>query len=124
MNTTRIPALEGIKPAQVSAWMAAMSKLGLAFHPEDDPETIFSGPGEGVRTFSDEEVSILTGIIDKIYDAGFDPCEVWLDTDRMTELRAEQGFEREGGPNAWAAKNPEEARELEELEEKYADQAD
>lgn len=115
----RIPALSDASLQTTLAWMSKMSALGLSFHPDDSPETVFSGGLRApVRTFTDEEVPVVRDIIARIHEAGIDPCEVWLDMDRMNDLKIDRNCHN-AGRVVWASQNHEDARELADLEEKY-----
>jgi len=67
MFVSRIPELYDRSIEAMNDWFSAMVETGLAFHPDDDPETIVDQDGE--PTFTGDECKMLRAIINELFHA-------------------------------------------------------
>jgi len=78
MEQDRIPGVRGKSFKAMHAWFGEIYEKELLFHPDDPPETIFVIK-TGLRTFTKDESSKLSRILDffftrygnKVYDAAY-----------------------------------------------------
>lgn len=66
MLGNRIPELHDRSIAAMNDWFAAMVGAGLAFHPDDDPETIVDQDGK--PAFTGSECKVLRVIIHELFE--------------------------------------------------------
>lgn len=67
-SESRIPKLRDVSFDGALTWFAEMQRQSLLFHPEDNPAEIIR-ISDGVRTFSDREISELQFLLEELNES-------------------------------------------------------
>lgn len=76
MAESRIPQLAGTSKKAAFSWLTALHKAGLLFCLDDKPQDIVT-IADGSQTFSTEEATEITQILNRLFEKHGDKLHSW-----------------------------------------------